>query len=78
MHVCVHACVCVCVCARQLCVQRVMDVCVCTRVLSQAELDTLWLSQRLLGNMPQGTGAGVPHRTSATRTPRLSHAGGLN
>lgn len=32
----------------------------------------------LLGDVPQGTGDGVPHRTSVTCTPRLSHAGGLN
>lgn len=53
-------------------------VCACMRV-SWAALHTLWLSHSsLLGDVPQGTGDGVPHRTSATRTPRLSHAGVLN
>jgi len=34
--------------------------------------------QQLLGDVPQGTGAGVSRQTSATCTPRSSHAGGLN
>lgn len=62
-----------------MCMRACMRVCMYACVMGcAAHAVAVPKASSLLGDVPQGTGDGVPHRTSATRTPRLSHAGVLN